>query len=179
MRVLFTFCFVILIACNQQEKHKVIQNDLLSMGVENDLKQWLKEDIFFKCKKYDSSHHIYDITLSRLNKSTIINLRPVIYYDYLKDKGAPLFFYEFNDILFLIYSGLEEMLTEEKKTTLLKNKYDSTCLLYNIKDINSTYDKEPLFLKLTHDTLTTFYDSKFHMLFYDKQIDTTAFTPFN
>lgn len=166
-RIVLMIMILLNVKC-QLAKNKVINSNPSTISRNIEIRESLKDDLFNRCKKYDSAYHIYAITLSKLDKSSIIFLRPVTYYEYLKEKGIPFTIYNYKDILFLVYSGVEDILLRND-SALVKDKYDSVCQKYNIGTIEFAYDKEPLFLKLQADTLSPFYDSDFHLLFYDRK----------
>lgn len=167
-RIYLIFSIFFNVSCQQPTKNRIADTTPLVINSSVELKKILKEDLFLRCKKYDSTYHVYSMTISKLNFGSIIFLRPVTYYEYLKERGPPFFAYSYNDILFLVYSGMEDILIDND-FVLVKNQYDSVCKKYNIGSLSFAYDKEPLFLKLQADTLSTFYDSDFHLLFYDKK----------
>ena len=137
-------------------------------GTNWDIRQELKQKIFAAARNYEPDCQLFDVTFTRLNTSTVLYIRPVIYVEYI-EKGVPLSYFMEQNRLFLIYSGLDEIVSRnDPEIALIRSVYDSACRANNIGSIDRTYDKPPLFMRIDGDTLHKYEYPGYDMQFYEK-----------
>lgn len=128
-----------------------------------------KRQIFMQCFKYDSLKPIYTLTVIQLYNEVFIHPFPVLYEDVLKEMKNPATYFEYNNKLFLVYSGIEKFSSlDDGSLSDLQRKYDSVCQRHGIGQINVSYDPSPLFLKLQGDSLVGVNDPRLRDTFYGR-----------
>jgi len=130
----------------------------------------------------DPNIHIYDLTALRRDVSTILFVNPITFAEYLDMKKMPTAFYEQKKRLFLIYSGLEELITPDKDfQSLIRRKYDSTCGKYNILKQTGINDTNGVFFEIKDGKLMKYSNSRpdFYDFFFDRKFDTSKYVPAN
>lgn len=174
----FAFVFLVIFllgSCNERNSKQQAQQEKIHPEI---LKEVFKRQFYSLAKKFDSTYHIYSIVVTRLARAAVINLHPVIDNSYLTDNTPPYLFFEYGDVLFLIYSGAEELVPDNfSQSAIAKQKYDSVCARYHVSKISMTYDPEPLFRKISGDSLVEYNNPHLINAFYYLPMDTTGFSP--
>ena len=125
---------------------------------------------------------VYVITVIRLRNETILDIYPVRGNDFVRNNWKPAMSYEFNESLYLVYCGLESIVTMDSVyVNEVQNKLDSTCLKHGINyNPNTTYDEPPLFTKVQNDSLVSYETGRskeFYMIFNGVKEIKSSFSP--
>lgn len=166
IKYLFISYFFIVASCNnvsdKNDKQLNTQNIILTEKVEKEISKY--------CNEYDSLKPIYTLTIIQMYNNVFIHPYPVLYRDVLAEMKNPITYFEYQNKLFIVYSGLEKFTSSNSYwLQAFKQKYDSVCNKYHIDGINISYDSPPLFLKLEGDSLTQFEDAALRDVFFGRK----------
>lgn len=181
MKLFFNVLLIIIVICScQSNSHKSSEEEIPRSGTL--IQDTIKYMINKSCKDAFPAIHIYAVRITKLKRSTIMNIEPVYYNNYLDEYKYPTDFYEHEGSLFLVYCGVEAVKKlGESYTRDVKNKFNSVCLQYGIgKMKNIIHDDPPLFFKVQGDSLLHYSkgnEREFYMTFFEIEEVKPFYTP--
>lgn len=167
---------VIAYACNSDSNaNKQSSED------ENFIADTLKSTINHLSKEKFSNVKIYAIRITKLHKSTIVNIEPVYYNDYLKEYGNPENAYLYDSSLFLLYCGIEAIKKTSNNQNEVQNQFNNFCSQHGIGAAkNVVHDALSLFFKIENGRLIPYsrgYEKEFYKGYNELEEVKPFFTP--
>lgn len=172
MKHLINVLILILLICScQSNNHSEIEGEKIKSS-EGFIQDTLKYMIKNSCTSAFPKVYIYAIRLIKLNRSTIINIEPVYYNNYLEEAGYPVDYYDYKGSFFLVYCGVEAVKRFDSSYKIkVKNKFNAVCLQYGVGTRKGIVHDDPqLFFKIQNNSLVNYSkgnEKEFYKTFFE------------
>ncbi|MBY0347362.1 MAG: hypothetical protein K2W79_03815 [Hydrotalea flava] len=171
--------FVFLACASGINSPKDVSNDFKHLSLFSDSLKLLIRD---SCKQKFASNYFFGLKLTKLNRSTILNIEPIRDQSYINENGYPFEYFEEGDCLFLVYCGIESIKenTEEVNSKII-SVFKAYSKKHGIDSIRNKVDDKPtLFFKIDNNKITSYpnaYTKEFSMTFYEIKEEMPKYNP--